>query len=269
MGADDAWSAEIKRLPFTPDPDPLALDEDLAERLLDGDLPPDQAPAGYAEVAALLAATVAAPGPAELAGQEAALAELRAATRACRAIPKGSGKPGRRRRVGLLVAVAVCALSTTGIAAATTGTLPDPIRDTTRRIFATADDATPMSSTTPGRQSAPSTGDGAAVGATSEGQGARPAGVPETTAGTGAVNDDPCRASKARKGADRSKKPNGEQARPGTGGTTSEQRWRQPGDGEADRDRAAQDLVLDEPMTETGATRWNGTHLLVLLPGWA
>jgi hypothetical protein len=160
MGADDAWSAEIKRLPFTPDPDPLALDEDLAERLLDGELPPDQAPAGYAEVAALLAATVAAPGPAELAGQEAALAELRAATRACRAIPKGSGKPGRRRRVGLLVAVAVCALSTTGIAAATTGTLPDPIRDTTRRIFATADDATLMSSTTPGRQSAPSTGDG-------------------------------------------------------------------------------------------------------------
>jgi hypothetical protein len=71
MGADDAWSAEIKRLPFTPDPDPLALDEDLVERLLDGDLPPDQAPAGYAEVAALLAATVAAPSPAELAGQEA------------------------------------------------------------------------------------------------------------------------------------------------------------------------------------------------------
>ena len=126
MGADDAWSAEIKRLPFTPDPDPLALDDDLAERLLDGDLRPDQAPAGYAEVAALLAAAVAAPSPAELAGQEAALAELRAVTRARRAIPWGSGRPGRRRRVGLLVAVAVCGLSTTGIAAAATGTLPDP-----------------------------------------------------------------------------------------------------------------------------------------------
>jgi hypothetical protein len=208
MGADDAWSAEIKRLPFTPDPDPLALDEDLAERLLDGDLRPDQAPAGYAEVAALLAATVAAPSPAELAGQEAVLAELRAVTRARRAIPRGSGRPGRRRRVGLLVAVAVCALSTTGIAAATTGTLPDPLRDTARRIFATLDDATPMPSTTPGRQPAPSTGDGPAVGATSEGQGARPAGAPETTAGSGTSNDQPCRASKARKGADRSKKPN-------------------------------------------------------------
>jgi hypothetical protein len=208
MGVDDAWSAEIKRLPFTPDPDPLALDDDVAERLLDGDLRPDQAPAGYAEVAALLAAAVAAPSPAELAGRGAALAGLRAATRARPAIPWGSGRPSRRRRVGLLVAVAVWGLSTFGIAAATTGTLPDPIRDTARRIFATVDDATSMPATTPGRRPGPSTGDGAAVGATSEGQGARPAGVPETTAGTGAVNDDPCRASKVGKGADRSKKSN-------------------------------------------------------------
>jgi hypothetical protein len=168
MGADDAWSAEIKRLPFTPDPDPLALDEDLAERLLDGDLVPDQAPAGYAEVAALLAAAVAAPSPAERAGQEAALAELRAATRVRRALPRATGRPGRRRRVGLLVAVAVVGLSTTGIAAAATGTLPAPIRDTARRILATVDDAIPMSSTTPGRQPAPSTGDGAAVGITAK-----------------------------------------------------------------------------------------------------
>jgi hypothetical protein len=209
MGADDAWSAEIKRLPFTPDSDPLALDEDLVERLLDGDLPPDQAPAGYAEVAALLAAAVAAPSPAELAGQEAALAELRAVTRARRAIPRATGRPGRRRRVGLLVAVAVFGLSTTGIAAAATGTLPAPIGDTARRIFATVDDTTSTPSTTPGRQPAPSTGDGAAVGATSEGQGATPVGEPEATAGPGAVNDDPCRASKVGTGADRSKKLNG------------------------------------------------------------
>ena len=185
MGADDAWSAEIKRLPFTPHPDPLALDDDFAERLLDGDLPLDQTPPGYAEVAALLAATVAAPSPAELAGQEAALAELRAVTRARRAIPRATGRPGRRRRVGLLVAVAVVGLSTTGIAAAATGTLPAPIRDTARRIFATVDDAAPMPSTTPGRQPVPSTGDGAAVGATSEGQGARPAGGPDSDRGNG------------------------------------------------------------------------------------
>jgi hypothetical protein len=207
MGADDAWSAEIKRLPLAPDPDPLALDDDLAERLLDGDLPLDQAPAGYAEVAALLAATAAPPSPAELAGQEAALAELRAATRARRTVPRATGRPGRRRRVGLLVAVAVGALSITGIAAATTGTLPDPIRDTARRILATVDDAMPMSSTTPGRQPVPSTGEGAAVGATSEGQRPRPAGEPGATAGPGTSNDESCRASKAGKGAD-SKKPN-------------------------------------------------------------
>jgi hypothetical protein len=206
MAADDAWSAEIKRLPFTPAPDPLALDEDLAERLLDGDLPLDQAPAGYAEVAALLAAAVAAPSSAELAGREAALAELQAVTRARRAIPWGSGRPSRRRRVGLLVAVVVVGLSTTGIAAAATGTLPAPIGDTARRILATVDDATSMSSTTPGRQPAPGTGDGAAVGATSQGQGARPAGVPEATAGPGAVNDDRCRASKTGKGPDKNNK---------------------------------------------------------------
>ena len=206
MAADDAWSAEIKRLPFTPDP--LALDDDVAERLLDGDLRPDQAPPGYAEVAALLAAAVAAPSPAERAGQEAALAELRAATRVRRALPRATGRPGRRRRVGLLVAVAVCGLSTTGIAAAATGTLPDPIRNAARRVLATVDDATSMPSTTPGRQPAPGTGDGAAVGATSEGQGPRPAGVPEATVGPGAVNDGPCRASKVGKGPDRSKKPN-------------------------------------------------------------
>ena len=207
MAADDAWSAEIKRLPFTPDPDPLALHDDLVERLLDGDLPPDQTPPGYAEVAALLAATVAAPSPAELAGQEAALAELRAATRARRGTPPATGRPGRRRRVGLLVAVAVLGLSTTAIAAAATGALPAAVRDTARRIFALVDDAAPMPSTTPGRQPAPRTGDGPAVGATSEGQGAGPWGVPETTAGTGTRNDQPCRASKALEGAE-SNKPN-------------------------------------------------------------
>ena len=141
--------------------------------------------------------------PAELAGQEAALAELRAVTRARRAIPRATGRPSRRRRVGLLVAVAVVGLSTTGIAAAATGTLPAPIRDTARRIFATVDDTAPMPATTPGRQSAPSTGDGAPVGTTREGQGATPVGEPEATAGPGGVNDDPCRASKVHKGADK------------------------------------------------------------------
>lgn len=203
MDADDGWSAELKHLLATPDPDPLALDGDTAERLLDGDLPPDQAPPGYAEVAALLAATVAAPSPAELAGQEEALAELRAVTRPRRvAVPRGVGKAGRRRRTGLVVAVAVGALSIGGIAAAATGQVPDPIRDAVRRIFATGTDATPN----PGRQPAPHAGNADAGGATTDGQGARPAGEPGSRAMTDAVNDDRCRASSARKGADKHKK---------------------------------------------------------------
>ena len=55
MDADDAWSAELRHL-LASDPDPLALGTVAAERLLDGDLGPDQAPPAYAEVAALLAA---------------------------------------------------------------------------------------------------------------------------------------------------------------------------------------------------------------------
>src|SRR5215213_5352195 len=126
MDADDAWSAELRHL-LASDPDPVALDTVAAERLLDGDLDPDQAPPGYAEVAALLAATVAAPSPAELAGQEAALAELQAVARAHRARTRGAGKPSGRRRVGLVVAVAIGAPSTGGIAVAATGQLPGPI----------------------------------------------------------------------------------------------------------------------------------------------
>jgi hypothetical protein len=205
VDAEDGWSAELKRLLATPDPDPLALEGDAAERLLDGELSPDQAPPGYAEVAALLAATVAAPSPAELVGQEAALAELRTVTRPRRvAVPRGVGKAGRRRRTGLVVAVAVAALSTGGIAAAATGHVPDPIRDAARRIFATGTDATPNT----GRQPAPHTGTADAGGATTDGQGARPAGEPGSTAMTDPVNDDRCRASSAAKGADKHKKMN-------------------------------------------------------------
>lgn len=205
MDADgDAWSAEIRRLP-APDPDPLTLDEDTAERLLAGDLGPDQASPGYAEVAALLAAVVAAPSPAELAGQEAALAELRAVARAPRARSRGVGKPGRRRRVGLVVAVAAAALSTGGIAAAATGKLPNPIRDAAWSIFATQGNATTIPATKPGRQPDPSAGTADGGAATSQGQGPRPAGEPGATAMTGAVEDDRCRASKAHKDIDKRK----------------------------------------------------------------
>ena len=91
MADDDASSAEMRR---PPDPDQLAVDDDTLERLLTGGLPPAQAPSGYAEVARLLAAAVAAPHPSELAGQAAALEELRAVTRA-RPAAMASGPRGR------------------------------------------------------------------------------------------------------------------------------------------------------------------------------
>ena len=78
MGPDDASSAEMRRLFPGPDADPLAVDEATVERLLSGELAPEQAPPGYAAVAKLLAATAAAPRHEELAGQAAALAELQA-----------------------------------------------------------------------------------------------------------------------------------------------------------------------------------------------
>ena len=96
MDADDASSADMRR-PFSdPAADPLALDEETVERLLSGNLPPAEAPPGYAGVAALLAAAAAEPTPEELTGQSAALAELRAVTRA-RAAHEGrraANRPG-------------------------------------------------------------------------------------------------------------------------------------------------------------------------------
>jgi hypothetical protein len=157
MDADDASSAEMKRL-FA-DPDPLALDEETAERLLNGDLTPAQAPPGYAEVAELLAAAVAAPNPEELSGQAAALAELRAVTRARRsgATTWRAGRPRRRRRVGLAAVVVAGALATGGAAAAATGHLPGPVRDAARSILVTVGGAEPATPTLPGRRPAPIT----------------------------------------------------------------------------------------------------------------
>jgi hypothetical protein len=206
MDADDASSAEVKRLFANPELDPLALDEDTAERLLDGDLPPAQAPPGYEQVAALLAATVAAPSAEELAGKAAAMAELQTVTRArLAATPRRAGRPARRRRVGLAVAVVVGALSTGGIAAATTGHLPGPIRDAARSIRSMFGDAAPATPTEPGRQ-VPSTG----LAGPTRGQGAQPGGAAGpgagTTAVTGAARDGLCRAFTAGEGSEKGKR---------------------------------------------------------------
>jgi hypothetical protein len=144
MEPDDASSADMRRPPTEPDADPLALDDETVERLLRGELSPAQAPPGYAEVAALLAATTATPSPRELSGQAAALAELRSVTRRRRAAgSRRSARPPRRRRAGLAAVVLVGAVVTGGVAAAATGRLPAPVRDAARSILAPVDDRTP------------------------------------------------------------------------------------------------------------------------------
>jgi hypothetical protein len=142
MDADDASFAEMRRRPSHRDADPLALDEDTVEQLLTGALPPAQAPAGYAEVAQLLAAA-AAPTPGELAGQGAVLAELLAVARArpAAAVAAVPARPPRRRRTGLAVVVVVGALVTGGAAGAATGHLPGPVRGAARSILGTGGEA--------------------------------------------------------------------------------------------------------------------------------
>ena len=158
MDADDASSAEMRRLPTNRDADPLALDEETVEQLLTGALPPGQAPAGYEEVAQLLAAAAAAPTPGELAGQEAALAELRAVARARPAAtiaPVSASPSRRRRRTGLAVVVVVGALITGGAAGAATGHLPGPVREAARTILGTGGGQAPPASTDAGQPPAP------------------------------------------------------------------------------------------------------------------
>jgi hypothetical protein len=157
MSADDASSAEMRRPPDR-DADPLALDDDTVERLLSGTLPPAQAPPGFAKVAELLAAAAAAPSPAELAGQEAVLAELRAVTRGRPPAVRSSRRARtsrRRRRAGLAVVVVVGALVTGGVAGAATGHLPGPVREAARSILGTTDGGTPSTSTQAGQPPAP------------------------------------------------------------------------------------------------------------------
>jgi hypothetical protein len=140
MAAADASSAEMRRLPANRDADPPALDEDTVEQLLTGVPPAGAWPAGYAEVAQLLAAAAAAPTSEELAGQGAALAELRAVARARPAVAMASGPATprqRRRRTGLAVVVVVGALVTGGTAGAATGHLPGPVGEVARGILGT------------------------------------------------------------------------------------------------------------------------------------
>jgi hypothetical protein len=212
MDADDASFAEMRRRHADPDADPLALDEETVEQLLSGRLSPSQAPPRYAEVAALLAATAAPPTPEELAGQAAALAELRAVTRV-RAVGSRrarAAKPPRRRRFTLAAVVVVGALVTGGVAAAATGRLPGPVQEAARSILDTAGGAEPGTPTQP----APAQGSHASTpGPAGAGQRTRPtaAGGPGPATTGAAASPNPnleglCQAYLSSKGAEKGRK---------------------------------------------------------------
>ena len=104
-------------------PDDLDLDRDTAERLLDGSLSPDDAPPGYGPVAAVLAAASAAPGSAELAGEDDARARYAATSAAAAA-----AAPARPSRAVVAVVAVTLVLGGTASAAAV-GRLPGPAQD--------------------------------------------------------------------------------------------------------------------------------------------
>jgi hypothetical protein len=122
------------------EPDPLALDEGTAERLLAGQLHPADAPPEYRCAAMVLAAAAAPPRPEELAGEREAVAEFRAVTRSTphRAGSRRPTVPTRFLSLKLAAAVAIAALSVAGVAGAATGTLPDAAQRVAHRILGVA-----------------------------------------------------------------------------------------------------------------------------------
>lgn len=185
MDADDAFFADMHRPLTDPDADPLALDGVTVERLITGDLPPSQVPPGYAQVAALLAATTAEPTPEELAGQSEVLAELRAVTRPRRggAHTRRVAGPPRRRWAGLAAVALVGVLVTGGVAVAATGNLPAPVRNVARNILGAGGDPGQATPTRPDPQAAPDASSPASAGTAAGPKGPLPTG--STVSGSG------------------------------------------------------------------------------------
>jgi hypothetical protein len=130
--------------------DPLAIDQDTADRLLAGRLDPADAPPGYAEVAKVLAAAAAPAFPHELDGEAATTAAF-ARERLDRHGADSHAAPRRRpwsSRFAVL-AVAVVVLMVGGVAAAATGTLPGPAQRLVDSVSRTAHPHQPQS---PSRQ---------------------------------------------------------------------------------------------------------------------
>jgi hypothetical protein len=141
MTRDDGLKDEMPMPPSRREvhPDPPALDDRTAQRLLAGRLDRAETPPEYAGVAELLGAAAAPPAPDELAGEDAALAAFRSAM-APTPMRASRSRPRRPRRVSLKLAAAVVivVLSLAGAAGAATGTLPDPAQRVVHKVLGVA-----------------------------------------------------------------------------------------------------------------------------------
>jgi hypothetical protein len=176
---------------------PSAADQDLLERLLDGELDPASAPPSYRGLARLLAAATAPAAPQELASQQRVMATYAAVLRSHPPTlsPRRTPVPSKVFTIKAAAAALVAVLSIGGIAAAT-GLLPDQASPAANQ--ATATTAADAAAHGLGQAAAASLGGAAQAGST-EGQGREAAVGPDAA---GAARAGLCRAWQAGQGGD-------------------------------------------------------------------
>jgi hypothetical protein len=113
--------------------DPLALDEDTADRLLTGSLHPADAPPGYGDVARVVQAALV---PVSLEGEQAAVEAMQMA------MAESPASERRKNVLTKLLSAKAAAIVATGLismtgAAAATGTLPEPVQHAADHIAST------------------------------------------------------------------------------------------------------------------------------------
>jgi hypothetical protein len=138
MSRDDGLFAEMRRLFNRLRADPLALDDDSADRLLAGRLDPADAPPGYAEAAAVMAAATAPATHDELDGVELSLNAFRAAQTAPPSSPRRPHMLVKLLTVKAVAAAFTGVLVVGGVAAAATGTLPEAAQRMAHRVVSAA-----------------------------------------------------------------------------------------------------------------------------------
>jgi len=130
MSDDDAlWPDMHPLLGFLESTPPVAS-QDILDRLLERRLVGASAPAGYGELASLLAAATAPATPDELAGEQAARAEFRAVmpSHPPTLVPRRAPMPSKLLTVKAAAAALIAVLSIGGVAIAATGLLPGQAR---------------------------------------------------------------------------------------------------------------------------------------------